>query len=223
MSPLKVGYLVFPRSRSAHRISKSDSALIEQLQKIPNVELEVFTLVLHKRLRWTHSVLRALRGDSGWPADLEKQVQSSISRTSFVSYAPLPNATIESATFALAVELIRRPSSDRPKILYGSTLDMGGFAAVQVAKSISCTSVVICEKSIEGAQSRHPVSLHRRQRIALRDAHQIISTTHELSAQIAKGGRKTTVVSLSQNTSDEQNYWSEAQATLEAVHRNILS
>ena len=223
MSPLKIGYLVFPRSKNAARISKSDEAFIEHLQNLPNVELEVFTLVLHKQLRWTHSVLRALRGDSGWPAELEKQVQASISRTSFVSYAPLPNATVESATFALAVELIRRPSSKRPKILYGSTLDIGGFAAVQVAKSISCTSVVVCEQSIEGAQSRYPVSLHRRQRTALRDAHQIISTTHELSAQIAKGGRKTKVVSLPQNRPDEQNYWSKAQATLEAVHRNILS
>ena|GEM_PF-4168896 len=223
MSPLKIGYLIFPRSKSAPRISKSDKALIEQLRKIPNVELEVFTLVLHKRLRWSHSVLRALRGEAGWPAELEKQVQASLSETSFVSYAPLPNATVESATFALAIELIRRPSSERPNILYGSTLDIGGFTAVQVAKSISCMSVVICEQNIEEAQSRYPVSMHRRQRVALRDAHQIISTSHEVSAQIAKGGRKATVISLQQNSSDQQNYWSKAQATLEAVHQNILS
>ena len=197
-------------------------ALISQLRMLANVDIEVFTLVPHKRLRWTHSVFRTLKGHPGWPQELEQQVEGSLSKTSFVSYAPLPKATIESATVALAIELIRRPVNRRPRILYGANLDLGGFAAVQVAKSISCASVVLCDQTLSRAESEQSTNGDRRQRIALRDADQIISLSHELSAEIAKAGRRTEFFSLTQNDPNEQNYWSQAQATLETVHRNVL-
>ena len=215
--------MVFPRPSASCRISKTDLTFINYLRQLQGVELETFVLVAHRRLRWSHSVFRALKGHSGWPQNLEQQVEKDLPSASFVSYAPMPNATFESATTSLAIELIRRPIHKRPNVLYGSEFDAGGLAAVQVAKTISCASVAICDLKPAHAESIEPKSFNRRGRTALHNADQVVSTSHIISAQLAKGGRTAEVFPPTENDSNEQKYWLKTQAKLEAIHRNVLS
>lgn len=162
---------------------------IVQLQKLQNLEIEVIMPVPQRRLRNLQSILRKSKGARAWPEDLDHTLLALKPKPTLIPYLPVPHRSIESAVAAISVALIARSKDQRPRLLHGSFLDEGGFAAAQVAQVIGCSSIAVAHGSdVKAAQTKGPRG--QRSRTCLHKASEIVSVSEHLAQDIAMLGRE---------------------------------
>ena len=162
---------------------------IQQLEKVRGFEIEVIMPVPHRHFRRLQSRLRQAKGARAWPQDLDLALNELTPRPTLIPYLPVPSRSIESAVTAISLSLIARTKSRRPKLLHGSFLDEGGYAAAQVASVIGCPSLAVAHGSDVKA-ARKEGARGARSRTCLRKANEVVSVSEYLAQEIGFLGRQ---------------------------------
>jgi glycosyltransferase involved in cell wall biosynthesis len=192
-----VAHVIFPRASTLRPVPEFSWDAIDWLASCRGLDVEVIMPVPADWARSLHGRVRGLRGAAAWPTDLEGALTALQPRPTLVPYVPVPGRSIESATLAIAARLVARPRVGRPALIHGSFLDEGGYSATQIAKAVGCPSIVVSHGSDARAAAQEVGSdagRTRRSRSALRDATEVIAVSHELSAKIARLGRRAEVM-----------------------------
>jgi glycosyltransferase involved in cell wall biosynthesis len=191
---MRVAHVVFPRADAMRPVLDFVWDAIVALSHQPGIELEALIPVPIKALRFA----RGLRGAKAWPAELDDKLALLSPRPVLIPYLPLPKRSIESAAAAIAVHLLRRAASDRPRVLHGSLLDEGGFAAVDAARVVGSLSIAVAHGSdVRAAQGAFDPGRQRRALHTLRNATAILAVSHYLAGELAKLGARAEVLRYS--------------------------
>jgi teichuronic acid biosynthesis glycosyltransferase TuaC len=137
--------------------------------------------------------LRKLRR---WPDGIEARLSSLVPRPTLIPYVPLPRRSTESATAAIATHLLRRPRAGRPRVLHGSFLDEGGFAAAMAGRVLDAPAIAVAHGTDVRA-ARGEVEGIGRKRRALRtiaSASRVVAVSNHLARELALLGARAEVV-----------------------------
>src|SRR5262245_50545775 len=85
----------------------------------------------------------ALMRKQRWPRELETNLANLEPHPTLIPYPPIPRRSIETASAAIALQLLRRPKAKRPHLIQGSLLDEAGYMAVDAARVLGCRSIAV--------------------------------------------------------------------------------
>ena len=153
-----------------------------------DLDVEVLVPVPYSVMRGLHGRLRAARGAHPWPDDLEAAFADLDPRPTCVAYAPIPRRSIESAAASLAMRFVKLSIAVRPRVIFGTDLEEGGYAAAVIGHVTGCPSVVHagpgCIEALEGGGVRR----RDRAREALAKANLVLASTSAVAEALAAHG-----------------------------------
>lgn len=162
-----------------------------------DLDVEVLVPLPAAALARPRAWIRRLRGDTPWPEDLEARLLALDPRPTIIRYVPVLGRSIESATVAVAAHLIQRRRAARPRVLQGSFLDEGGFAAAMAARAIGCASIAVAHGTdvrFARGEIQRPAGRRRRALATLRDATQLLAVSSHLAQALALLGKPAQIV-----------------------------
>lgn len=192
-----IAHVVFPRPDPLRPVLGFVWDAIRALASAPDLEVDVLMPIPAKPARGPQAVIRQIRGASPWPADIESALGELDPRPILIPYVPLPKRSIESATFALSAHLLARNRALRPRLIQGSFLDEGGFAAAMAARVAGSRSIAVAHGSdVRAARGQIPAGHGRRRRAlgTLRNASQLVAVSSYLAQELALLGSRCEVL-----------------------------
>jgi glycosyltransferase involved in cell wall biosynthesis len=192
-----IAHVVFPRADPLRPVPGFAWDAVHALLEADDLDVEVLMPLPSRALRLPQSIWRGLLGRRSFAEDLEGALASLEPRPTFVRFVPLPNRSVESAAVAIAAHLLARPRAARPRLLHGSFLDEGGFAASVAARVMGCASIAVAHGTdVRVARRRLADRPSRRRRALETIAHatKLIAVSNDLAQEIALLGRSAEVV-----------------------------
>lgn len=194
MKRTPIAHIIFPRARLVRPIPEFAWDAVRAMTETNDLEVEVLIPV----------PARSVRRYAGWPEEIEAQLNELRPRPTLIPYVPIPRRSIESATVALSLHLMRRPRASRPRVLQGSFLDGGGFSAVMAARVLDAKSIVVAHGSDVQA-ARGNVSDRgstRRAKKAVTSATRTLAVSSYLASELVVLGARAEVLPYTARASD---------------------
>jgi glycosyltransferase involved in cell wall biosynthesis len=131
-----------------------------------------------------------------WPSGIEARLLQLVPRPTLIPYVPIPRRSTESATAAIAAHLMRRPRAGRPRVLHGSFLDEGGFAAAMAGRVLDAPSIVVAHGTDVKAARGLVEGIGRKKRAlrAIAAAKRVLAVSSSLAQELALVGARAEVV-----------------------------
>lgn len=147
---------------------------------------------------------RSSRGAKPWPIGLDERLGELVPRPTLVPYIPLPRRSTESATAAIATHLVRRSRASRPRLIHGSFLDEGGYAAAMLGRVLGAPSILVAHGSdVRAARGQiGGVGRKRRALAAIAKAHRVIAVSSRLAGDLALLGARAEVLPFTARAAD---------------------
>ncbi len=205
MKRTPIAHVIFPRPNAERPVPEFAWAAARALADAPDLDVTVYVPVPSALARRAHSAMRRARGAEGWPEGFEERLRALEPRPVLVPYLPLPRRSTEAAALALAAQLVRRARGGRPKVIQGSFLDEGGYAAAMVGKALGCPSIAVAHGTdVRVARGESPDGVGRRRRAleALRAADRVLAVSRELAQSLALLGTRAEVLPFTSRAAD---------------------
>lgn len=195
----RFAHVVFPRSNARRPVSEFVWDAVQWADRVPDLTLEVLMPVPARGVRrvqrlWQHGLGRP---SAGWSKAQIARLDALSPRPTRMSYVPLPSRSIEAASVAMASQLLLRPEGARPKLVWGSFLDEGGYAATVIGRVLGISSVAVAHgtdlKAAESFKEQDP-GRYRRSMEAIEKADLVIVMTEEMRERVAKFGKEALVL-----------------------------
>jgi glycosyltransferase involved in cell wall biosynthesis len=161
---------------------------VRALAAAPDLELEVIMPVPLRAAQSAQAIVRRLRGKQAWPEGHEQKLAALDPKPTLVPYVPIFRRSIESATIAIAAQLLLRPADRRPRVIQGSFIDEAGFVAASVARVIGASSIAVAHGTdVRAARGKLRDGGGRRRRAlqTIRSATKILAVSHHLAQELA--------------------------------------
>lgn len=196
MKRTPVAHIVFPRPSGLRPVHEFAWDAARAVADTEDLDVTVFIPVPIRAFRPAQSALRERRGAPPWPVDLEARLAELTPRPVLVPYLPVPRRSVESATAAVAARLVARPRASRPRVVQGSLLNEGGYAATRIAHAVGARSIVVAHGADVSAALKEEADFgrSRRARAALSSADRVLAMSHRMAQRLARLGRRSHVL-----------------------------
>ncbi len=150
--------------------------------------------------------LRALRGAAswmgrnGWKDAVDDAIRAIEPKPTVIPFLPVPRRSYQSAAMAVAASLIARPPARRPKLVEGCRLDVAGFCATFVARSLEVPSIAVAWSGDLSALQRLEGPRRRRARFAFDRATYLATVCRSMAVGLAELGRAAEVIPFGPST-----------------------
>lgn len=196
MRRIPIAHVVFPRFNAERPVHEFIWEAVRAVEQTRDLDVDVYMPIPVAALRGLGGWSRRRRGAVGWPDGLEESLHALSPSPTLVPFVPVPRRSIESASASVAAHLLRQPRARRPKVVQGSFLDQGGYAATVVARVLGCSSIVVAHGSDVRAARGEIVDAGRRRRAqhALRQAHRVVAVSHRMARDLVQFGVRSEVL-----------------------------
>jgi len=193
---IPIAHIIFPRTHLERPVPEFAWEAVRSLHTTRDLDVSVYVPVPAKAFKALSSRMRQRRGAAPWPAGMDVALRRLEPRPHLVPYVPVPRRSTESAAAAVAAHILRRPRASWPKLVQGSFLDEGGYAATRVARVMGVPSIVVAHGTdVRTARGDvRGIGRTRRAREAVASASQVISVSHQLAADLALLGCRAEVL-----------------------------
>lgn len=181
---MRIAHVIAPRADATRPVLEYAWDAVIALSRLTEHEVEAIA-----------PVPLALFRKKRWPAELDEKLRALEPHPTLISYPPLPRRSIEAASAAIALHLLKRPHSKRPHLIQGSLLDEAGFMAVDAARVLGCRSIAVAHGSdVRAAKGELGEGRKRRALHALEHATTVVAVSNYLAQELAKLGRRAELV-----------------------------
>ena len=197
MKRTPVAHVIFPRPSRTRPVLEFTWQAAAALTQTPDLDVSILIPVPVSPVRRIQGWARRARGAPAWPDDLESLLGELTPKPTLVPYVPVPRRSIESAAIALAAYLVGRPRAGRPRVVQGSFLDEGGYAATAVGRVLGVPSIVVghgTDVRVARAKAPDGINRRRRARVTLSRADRVLAVSHQLAQELAVIGVRAEVV-----------------------------
>ncbi len=193
-----IAHVVFPRLNTLRPVPEFVWDAVQAAAATRDLDVSVLMPVPLGVARKIQGLSRKIRGSNDWPSDLEARLLALSPRPVLVPYLPLPRRSTESAAAAVAAYLVRLPRAGRPRLLQGSFLDEGGYAATAAARVLDCASIIVAHGSdVRAARGELPgIGRTTRALSAVRHASRVVAVSTQLAQELSLVGTRADVVSF---------------------------
>lgn len=194
MKRIPIAHVIFPRPSLARPVPEFAWEAARRAAQAPDLDVAVYVPVPVPALRALSGAARRRRGAPAWPEGLERALLALTPRPVLVPYVPVPRRSTEAAAAAVAAHLLRQPS--QPRLVQGSFLDEGGYAATRVAGVLGVPSVVVAHGTdVRAARGEvSGVGRTRRARAALARADRVLAMSNRMAQDLVALGVRAPVV-----------------------------
>jgi teichuronic acid biosynthesis glycosyltransferase TuaC len=192
-----IAHVIFPRPSLDRPVPEFAWEAVRAVASTPDLDVTVLVPVPAPLARRAQGAMRRARGAAAWPEGIDEALLALEPRPVLVPYLPVPRRSVEAATATLAAHLVRRNRALRPRVVQGSFLDEGGYAAAMLGRVVGCPSVAVAHGTdVRAARGEVPGEIGRRRRAleTLRAADRVLAVSAELAQSLAVLGVRAEVV-----------------------------
>jgi glycosyltransferase involved in cell wall biosynthesis len=182
-----IAHVIFPRRSLLRPVPEFAWEAVQALARTDDLDVDVLMPL---------PIAQARQLQKKWPSGIEARLLQLVPQPTLIPYLPIPRRSTESATAAIATHLMRRPRAGRPRVLHGSFLDEGGFAAAMAARVLDAPSIVVAHGSDVRAARGLVEGIGRKKRALKSIAHAkaVLAVSNHLAQELALLGARAEVL-----------------------------